>query len=136
MAPSTMIKCFGVASTDRPCFRNSVSKKYSEASFNASERLRSSQRKIKCDITYFSGVAGIKQQSRSLQTNPVTFPASFSCQLHLMFLSQKPFLDAEKASFSNSTRAVKRSTRSTLFGFIGRVVDTLAIVILRHRGSQ
>ena len=93
-------------------------------------------REIKTDITYFSGVAGIKQESCSLQTNPVTFPSSLSRQLHLMFLSQKPFLDAEKASFSNSTRAVKWSTRSTLFGFIGRVVDTLAIVVLGHCGSQ
>ena len=90
----------------------------------------------KVSFFYLSGVARIKKQCCSLQTDPVTFPTSLSCQLHLMFLPEKPFFNAEKTCFSDSSGTVEGSTRSTLFCFIRRIVNTLGIIIFRHSRRQ
>ena len=87
-------------------------------------------------MTYFSRVTGIEEERRPLQTHPVAFPASLPCQLHLVFLPEEPLLDTEEARLSHRSRAVKRRPRATLLGFVGRGVDTLRVVILRHRCGE
>ena len=87
-------------------------------------------------MTYFSGVTGIEEERRPLQTHPVAFPASLPCQLHLVFLPEEPLLDTEEARLPHGSCAVKRRPRATLLGFVGRGVDTLRVVILRHRRGE
>ena len=87
-------------------------------------------------IIYLSRVARVEEECGAFKTDPVTLPASFSRQLHLMFLPEEPLLDAEEARLPHGSRAVKRRPRATLLGFVGRGVDTLRVVILRHRCGE
>ena len=70
------------------------------------------------DIIYLSRVAGIEEKCCAFQTDPVTLPASFSCQLHLMFLPEEPLLDAEEARLPHGPGAVEGGPSAALFGLV------------------
>lgn len=71
-------------------------------------------------------ITRIKQKCRTLETNPIAFPASFPRQFNLMLLAQQPFFYAEKSvDRTNAKKNVKKLDRqgSNLIGTSLKLYD-------------
>lgn len=88
------------------------------------------------DVASLARIARVEEQRRPLEANPVAAPSALPGQLHLMFLTQKPLLDAQEPVPVRHHDQEREKKREKSLLFESKVINDVGATLYRSTGIE